>query len=75
MTKQKIDYKTVSSCDEFNWNILKENEKFVLWREFSGKKLTPEQFKKFQDEVNEHRPFCAADFVPQPWTKDLTQCR
>lgn len=71
----ELNYKTVSSRDEFNWDVLKDNEKFVLWREFRGKQLTPEQFKKFQDEVNKHRSFCAADFVPQPFIKDLTRKR
>lgn len=65
----------MSNRDDFNWDILKENEDFVLWRDLRGKILIPEQFKKFQDEVNKHRPFCTSDFVPQPWVKDLTDMR
>lgn len=71
----KLNYKAVSSRDDFNWDILKENEKFVIWRDFSGKKLTPKQFKKFQDALNQHRPYCASDFVPQYWIRDLTRHR
>jgi len=71
----KLNYETVSSRGVFNRDILKENEKFVIWRDFSGKKLTPKQFKKFQDAVNQHRSFCASDFVPRPWISDLTRHR
>jgi len=72
----KLNYKTVSSRDEFNWDVLEDNEAFVLWREFRGKQLTPEQFKKFQEDFNNvHRPWCAADCVQIPFLKDLTRKR
>ena len=71
----KSNYNAVSSRDEFNWDVLKDIKKFVIWRDFSGKILTPKQFKKFQDAVNQHRSICAADFVPQPFIKDLTRKR
>jgi hypothetical protein len=72
----KSSYNAVSSRDEFNWDVLEDNEAFVLWREFRGKQLTPEQFKKFQEDFNNvHRPWCAADCVQMPFLKDLTRKR
>ena len=34
----------------------------VIRRDFTGKKLTPEEFQEFQKIVNQHRPYCSADF-------------
>ena len=38
----------------------------VVRRDFTGKKLTPEEFQEFQKIVNERRPYESSDFVPRP---------
>ena len=68
--KQK-DVCTTSRKEEFNWGVL--DDSFVLWRDFRGKKLKPEEFRKFQEEVNQHRAYCASDFTKQHFISDLTK--
>jgi len=59
--------------------MLRENpvlqKSIVVRRDFRGKILTPEEFKEFQKVMNQHRPYCASDFVPQYWIRDLTNGR
>ena len=43
----------------------------VIRRDFTGVKLTPEEFQEFQKIVNERRPYCRKDFIPQTFIPDL----
>ena len=43
----------------------------VIRRDFTGVKLTPEEFQEFQEIVNERRPYCRKDFIPQTFIPDL----
>jgi len=43
----------------------------IVRRDFTGKKLTPEEFQEFQKIVNERRPYCSKDFIPQTFIPDL----
>ena len=47
----------------------------VVRRDFTGKKLSPEEFQEFQKIVNERRPYCSSDFVPQTFIPDLSKVR
>ena len=43
----------------------------IVRRDFTGVKLTPEEFQEFQEIVNERRPYCRKDFIPQTFIPDL----
>ncbi len=47
------------------------NGNIVIHRDFTGVKLTPEEFQEFQKIVNERRPYCRKDFIPQTFIPDL----
>ena len=47
----------------------------IVRRDFTGKKLTAEQFQEFQRIVNERRPYCSKDFIPQTFIPDLSKVR
>lgn len=47
-----------------------END-IIVRRDFTGKKLSPEEFQEFQKIVNERRPYCSKDFIPQSFIPDL----
>ena len=38
----------------------------IVHRDFTGVILSPTDFQKFQEIVNERRPYCGSDFVPHP---------
>ena len=38
----------------------------IVRRDFTGKKLTAEEFQEFQKIVNERRPYSGSDFMPRP---------
>lgn len=43
----------------------------IVRRDFTGVKLSPEDFQEFQKIVNERRPYCRKDFIPQTFIPDL----
>ena len=43
----------------------------IVHRDFTGKILSPTDFQKFQEIVNERRPYCRKDFIPQTFIPDL----
>ena len=45
----------------------------IVHRDFTGVKLTPEEFQEFQKIVNERKPYCRKDFVPQTFIPDLNK--
>jgi len=47
----------------------------IIRRDFCGKKLTPEEFQEFQEIVNQRRPYCRKDFIPQTFIPDLRNVR
>ena len=49
-------------------NALDNN--IIIRRDFTGKKLSPEEFHEFQKIVNERRPYCSSDFKKQHFTPD-----
>ena len=53
--------------------VLEDN--IVVRRDFTGKKLSPEEFQEFQKIVNERRPYCSEDFIPQTFIPDLSNIR
>ena len=50
-------------------------DNIVVRRDFTGKILTPEEFQEFQKIVNERRPYCGKDFIPQTFIPDLSKVR
>ena len=66
LTKEgNFEKKKVSSkVDVFRDNI-------IIKRDFTGIKLSPEEFQEFQEIVNERRPYCREDFIPQTFIPDL----
>ena len=52
-------------------SVLDDN--IVVRHDFCGKKLTPEEFQEFQKIVDERRPYCSKDFVPQTFIPDLSE--
>lgn len=66
LTKEgDFDNKKVSSkVDVFRDNI-------IIKHDFTGIKLSPEEFQEFQEIVNERRPYCSKDFIPQTFIPDL----
>jgi len=46
----------------------------ILRDDFTGKKLTANEFQDFQKIVNKRRPYCSDDFVPQTFIPDLSKC-
>lgn len=52
-------------------DVFKDN--IIIRRDFSGKKLTAEEFQEFQKIVNERRPYCSEDFIPQTFIPDLRE--
>ncbi len=54
-------------------NILESN--IIIRNDFSGKKLTAEEFQEFQKIVNKRRPYCSSDFVEQHFIDDLPSLR
>jgi hypothetical protein len=57
--------------------MLRENpvlqKSIVVRRDFRGKKLTPEEFKEFQKVMNQHRPYCASDFVKHHFIENIAE--
>lgn len=49
-------------------NVFDDN--IIIRRDFTGKKLSPEEFQEFQKIVNERRPYCSSDFKKQHFTPD-----
>ena len=49
-------------------NVL--DNSIIIRRDFTGKKLSPEEFHEFQNIVNERRPYCSSDFKEQHFTPD-----
>jgi hypothetical protein len=49
------------------------NTHIISYRDFTGVKLSPEDFQEFQKIVNERRPYCSKDFVPQTFIPDLNK--
>ncbi len=43
----------------------------VIRRDFTGKKLTPEEFQEFQKIVNQRRPYCSADFQEHHFIENI----
>lgn len=43
----------------------------IVHRDFTGVILSPTDFQKFQEIVNERRPYCRKDFIPQTFIPDL----
>lgn len=66
LTKEgNFEKKNVSSkVDVFRDNI-------IIKRDFTGIKLSPEEFQEFQEIVNERRPYCRKDFIQQTFIPDL----
>ena len=46
-------------------------DNIIVRRDFTGIKLSPEEFQEFQEIVNERRPYCSEDFIPQTFIPDL----
>lgn len=61
------DFKKQKSCSKVD--VFKDN--IIVRRDFTGVKLTPEEFQEFQKIVNERRPYCSKDFIPQTFIPDL----
>lgn len=60
--------KTSSKRHVFEDNI-------IVRRDFTGIKLSPEEFQEFQEIVNERRPYCSEDFIPQTFIPDLSHLK
>lgn len=60
-----------TSTDATNRKHLYEDN-IVVKRDFTGKKLSPEEFQEFQKIVNERRPYCSSDFRKQHFIADLS---
>ena len=45
----------------------------IVHRDFTGVILSPTDFQKFQEIVNERRPYCRKDFIPQTFIPDLNK--
>jgi len=43
----------------------------IVHRDFTGVILSPAEFQEFQKIVNERRPYCRKDFIPQTFIQDL----
>ena len=54
-------------------NVFDNN--IIIRRDFTGKKLSPEDFQKFQKIVNERRPYCSLDFKKQHFIPDLSKVK
>ena len=61
------------SKDERKESVLDHTIK--VHRDFCGVKLSPEDFQEFQKIVNERRPYCREDFIPQTFIPDLSNIR
>lgn len=66
LTKEGV---SVSKVVSNNNNVFENN--IIIKRDFTGKKLSPEEFQEFQNIVNERRPYCSSDFKKQHFIPDL----
>ena len=60
------------AAHEARWQHILDTH-IIVRRDFTGVKLTPEEFQEFQKIVNERRPYCSKDFVPQTFIPDLNK--
>lgn len=63
----------MSDKNVINKEVFKNH--IIIRREFVGKEMSAQQAKEFQDIVNERRPYCSQDFVPQTFLPDLSSLR
>ena len=61
----------MSDKSVMNKDVLKNN--IIIRREFIGKEMNSQEAKIFQDILNERRPYCSKDFVPQTFLPDLSR--
>ena len=54
-------------------NVFKDNIR--IRRDFTGKKLSAEEFQEFQKIVNERRPYCSSDFEKQYFIPNLSKLK
>ena len=50
-------------------------DNIIIRHNFTGVKLSPEEFQEFQEIVNERRPYCREDFIPQSFIPDLSSIK
>lgn len=66
LTKEGV---AVSKVVSNNNNVFENN--IIIKRDFTGKKLSPEEFQEYQKIVNERRPYCSSDFKQMHFIPDL----
>ena len=54
-------------------NVFEDN--IIIRRDFTGKKLSAEEFQEFQKIVNERRPYCSSDFKKQHFIPNLSELK
>ena len=54
-------------------NVFEDN--IIIRHDFTGKKLSAEEFQEFQKIVNERRPYCSSDFKKQHFIPNLSKLK
>ncbi len=70
----KLTYEGVLASKNANSNHAFDQD-IVVRRHFTGKKLSPQEFREFQKIVNERRPYCSSDFKKQHFIADLSKLK
>jgi hypothetical protein len=55
--------------------VASKKEHIIVRHDWCGVVLSPEDFQKFQEIVNQRRPYCSKDFIPQTFIPNLSKVR